>query len=90
MHCQICLCPLPHHAVNCPVFTGEPQLGSLSDQQAHYAIDKALSQGQEQLLKSGMMAAGRHDPAAIELRIEYLEKELALLRARIAKLEREQ
>jgi hypothetical protein len=30
----------------------------------------------------------QHDPAAIELRIEWLEKEVHLLRTRIAKLER--
>jgi hypothetical protein len=87
MHCQICLCPLPHHAVNCPVLTGEPQMGLLSDQQA---FGWQSQQQPGSLAGAGHFLGSGHDPAAIELRIEYLEKELALLRARIAKLEREQ
>lgn len=63
---------------------------------AEAAIQQQIAHDQAQLLQSGMMAAGRfhlqshqHDPAAIELRIEWLEKEVHLLRARIAKLERQ-
>ena len=65
-HCQICLCPSPNHAVNCPVATGEPVTGSVYHHQ--------WQQGQRQ-----------HDP--LELRIEWLEKEVQLLRGRIAQLE---
>lgn len=90
-HCQICLSPVPHHANDCPVKTGEPVMGM----NAEAAIQQAIAHDQAQLLQSGMMGAGRfhaathqHDPAAIELRIEWLEKEVHLLRARIAKLER--
>src|SRR6266850_216978 len=57
-HCQICLCPSPHHAVNCPVATGEPVAGSLSWQQGQL---------------------GQNDPTMLE-RIEWLEKEVTLLR----------
>src|SRR3979490_1683551 len=32
-HCQVCLCPLPHHAVNCPVLTGAPVQGELAQQE---------------------------------------------------------
>jgi len=66
-HCQICLSPIPHHANNCPVKTGQPVMGSISDQ--------AIGQ------QPGSLGQMRHDPAAIELRIERLETELAQLKA---------
>jgi hypothetical protein len=79
-HCQICLCPAPHHAVNCPVGLGTPQGGTPHFQPGpldYYRQDYY----QPQMGSGGGLAD--------HMRIERLEKELAALAARVAKLERE-
>ncbi len=83
-HCQICLCPLPQHAVNCPVATGEPVPGTDME------WVQRMPQGPSgQLMNPGQWQLQcQHDPAGIELRIERLEKEVALLRLQLVKLER--
>lgn len=82
-HCQICLTPVPDHAPNCPVATGEPVAGRTDLQWV-----QQMRPGGQFMSEPSWHLDRRHDPAAIELRIEWLEKEVHLLRARIAKLER--
>lgn len=84
-HCQICLSPVPDHAPDCPVATGEPVRGGEPSLQQlagyhHQRHGQPAFQGQD-----GYFVLNKTD----HLRIEALEKELALLRARIAKLERQ-
>ena len=52
----------------------------------HHASDCPVKTGKPVMAMNA--ATHQHDPTAIELRIEWLEKEVHLLRARIAKLER--
>jgi hypothetical protein len=102
-HCQICLTPVPDHANDCPVKTGEPVPGSDSPHQVTVqAMTRLGGLDMGQGLLAGSIASlahsiekaqqqpigQRHDPAATELRIERLERELAGLQARVAKLER--
>jgi hypothetical protein len=89
MHCQICLRPLTQHALNCPVATGEPVAGIDPVMQA--ALQRFGGQAQQNgLMGTGTFFSHQHDPATVELRIEWLEKEVHTLRARLARLEREE
>ncbi|HET9374280.1 MAG TPA: hypothetical protein VFO40_04870 [Chthoniobacterales bacterium] len=61
-HCQICLCPSPHHAVNCPVATGAPVAGALSQQQVNdYQFTQLI-----QLLNDHFEAAAQGQRAVME------------------------
>ncbi len=90
-HCQICLTPLPDHTPNCPVATGEPVPG-----RTHLVWVQSAPQGPSGQLM-GIATSERRwhlervapQREATELRIEWLEKEVHKLRARVAKLERE-
>ena len=83
-HCQICFHEVPQHAPDCPVATGEPVHGgqpALQQAQGYHGqLMERLRQSQEQI--------GVRGSPDDHMRIEALEKELALLRARVAKLER--
>lgn len=97
-HCQLCLTPVPNHTPNCPVMTGQPVSGQ-SDAAIQQLIAYRQQQTQGAAMGEGLMAGSmaslahsmqqRHDPVAAELRIERLERELAQLQARVAKLERQ-
>jgi hypothetical protein len=82
-HCQICLCPTPHHAVNCPVFLGASQGGAL-----HFHPSGQYYQQDYEQPQMGGGGLGSGGGLADHMRIERLEKELAALAARVAKLER--
>jgi len=90
MHCQICFLELPNHLEDCPVKTGRA-VGP-GDNYTAYAHDQLMERLRERALqaKQHQGMTHQHDPTSAELRIERLEKELALLATRVAKLERAQ
>lgn len=76
---------LPNHLDDCPVKTGRtvgPEENYTA--RAHDQLMERLSTGQQ----AGSAYHAALYQARLELRIERLEKELALLAARVAKLER--
>jgi hypothetical protein len=91
-HCQICLVELPNHLEDCPVKTGRavsPEENYTAH--AHDLLMERLPQVEQQGalgLPQTFGGFGDLPSALLGLRIERLEKELALLQARVAKLER--